>query len=165
MAVDWAFRNVRQESGILVLSIFWIWLLRTTFSIFSNQSGVMKICFALHLLQIDFDISDHWAQPIIYGSESSWSSNLKLILDWSPFASKEELLRQVLTFYFFLLFFFLLRGFWRNGKFSFLSTLDHGSRCGGNAKVLRWKSPCPNIVGSALHSQSPFLCYSRLLFK
>ncbi|KAI4381743.1 hypothetical protein MLD38_007789 [Melastoma candidum] len=43
---------------------------------------------------IDFDISNHWAEPITSGSERSWLSNLKLILDWSPFASKDELLWQ-----------------------------------------------------------------------
>ncbi|XP_021274713.1 protein MICRORCHIDIA 2-like [Herrania umbratica] len=43
---------------------------------------------------IDFDISGHWAEPIIYSSQDDWSSNLKTILEWSPFASKEELLLQ-----------------------------------------------------------------------
>ncbi|KAK8687253.1 hypothetical protein V6N13_086079 [Hibiscus sabdariffa] len=44
---------------------------------------------------IDFDISGHWAEPIIYSSHDDWSSNLKTILEWSPFSSKEELLLQV----------------------------------------------------------------------
>ncbi|XP_028774654.1 protein MICRORCHIDIA 2 [Neltuma alba] len=43
---------------------------------------------------IDFDISGHWAEPIIYSSEEDWKANLKTILDWSPFASKEELMLQ-----------------------------------------------------------------------
>ncbi|KAG7015327.1 Protein MICRORCHIDIA 2, partial [Cucurbita argyrosperma subsp. argyrosperma] len=43
---------------------------------------------------IDFDISGHWAEPIINGSQDDWSSNLKTILEWSPFASKEDLLIQ-----------------------------------------------------------------------
>ncbi|XP_004509325.1 protein MICRORCHIDIA 2-like [Cicer arietinum] len=43
---------------------------------------------------IDFDISGHWAEPIIYGSQDDWSSNLKTILDWSPFTTKEELMLQ-----------------------------------------------------------------------
>lgn len=43
---------------------------------------------------IDFDISDNWVEPIVYGSQEDWSSNLKTILEWSPFASKEELLLQ-----------------------------------------------------------------------
>ncbi|OMO56951.1 hypothetical protein CCACVL1_26096 [Corchorus capsularis] len=43
---------------------------------------------------IDFDVSSHWAEPIIYGSEEDWSSNLKTILEWSPFKSKEDLLLQ-----------------------------------------------------------------------
>ncbi|KAH9711179.1 protein MICRORCHIDIA 2 [Citrus sinensis] len=43
---------------------------------------------------IDFDISGHWAEPIIYSSQDDWSFNLKTILEWSPFASKSELLQQ-----------------------------------------------------------------------
>lgn len=43
---------------------------------------------------IDFDISGNWAEPILYGSQDDWSSNLKTILEWSPFASKEELMQQ-----------------------------------------------------------------------
>ncbi|KAG8383386.1 hypothetical protein BUALT_Bualt04G0007100 [Buddleja alternifolia] len=43
---------------------------------------------------IDFDTSDHWAEPIVYGSKDDWSSNLKTILEWSPFASKDELMLQ-----------------------------------------------------------------------
>lgn len=47
------------------------------------------------ILQIDFDISDDWAVPIIYSSNDDWSSNLKTILEWSPFTSKDDLLQQV----------------------------------------------------------------------
>ncbi|CAN0861472.1 Protein MICRORCHIDIA 2 [Linum grandiflorum] len=43
---------------------------------------------------IDFDISSHWAEPIVFSSQDDWSSNLNLILEWSPFTSKEELLEQ-----------------------------------------------------------------------
>lgn len=43
---------------------------------------------------IDFDISDHWAEPIVYGSQDDWSTNLKTILEWSPFATKMDLLQQ-----------------------------------------------------------------------
>ncbi|XP_057972675.1 protein MICRORCHIDIA 2-like [Malania oleifera] len=43
---------------------------------------------------VDFDISDHWAEPIIYSSQDDWSANLKTILEWSPFSSKEELMLQ-----------------------------------------------------------------------
>ncbi|KAK7360109.1 hypothetical protein VNO77_02085 [Canavalia gladiata] len=46
---------------------------------------------------IDFDISGHWAEPIIYSSHDEWSTNLKTILDWSPFTSKEELMLQPLS--------------------------------------------------------------------
>ncbi|CAJ1942451.1 unnamed protein product [Sphenostylis stenocarpa] len=41
-----------------------------------------------------FDISGHWAEPIIYSSQDEWSANLKTIMDWSPFTSKEELMLQ-----------------------------------------------------------------------
>ncbi|XP_057766165.1 protein MICRORCHIDIA 3-like isoform X2 [Salvia miltiorrhiza] len=43
---------------------------------------------------IDFDISDNWAEPIIYSSKDDWSINLKTILEWSPFASKDDLMLQ-----------------------------------------------------------------------
>ncbi|GFQ03226.1 morc family cw-type zinc finger protein 3 [Phtheirospermum japonicum] len=43
---------------------------------------------------IDFNISDNWAEPIIYSSKDDWSTNLKTILEWSPFASKDDLLLQ-----------------------------------------------------------------------
>ncbi|KAI4327667.1 hypothetical protein L6164_020100 [Bauhinia variegata] len=43
---------------------------------------------------VDFDISGHWAEPIIYSSQEDWTENLKTILDWSPFESKEELMLQ-----------------------------------------------------------------------
>ncbi|KAJ7944222.1 MORC family CW-type zinc finger protein 4 isoform X1 [Quillaja saponaria] len=43
---------------------------------------------------VDFDISGHWAEPIIYSSQDDWSDNLKSILEWSPFTSKEELMHQ-----------------------------------------------------------------------
>ncbi|PWA75348.1 histidine kinase-like ATPase, C-terminal domain-containing protein [Artemisia annua] len=43
---------------------------------------------------IDYDISKHWAEPILYGTQEDWYNNLKLILEWSPFTSEEELLQQ-----------------------------------------------------------------------
>ncbi|OIT06356.1 PREDICTED: protein MICRORCHIDIA 1-like [Nicotiana attenuata] len=43
---------------------------------------------------IDFDISDHWAEPILCGSQDDWSTNLKTILEWSPFATKMDLMQQ-----------------------------------------------------------------------
>ncbi|PQM37136.1 protein MICRORCHIDIA 2-like [Prunus yedoensis var. nudiflora] len=43
---------------------------------------------------IDFDISGNWVEPITYGSQDDWTSNLKTILEWSPFASKEDLMLQ-----------------------------------------------------------------------
>lgn len=52
----------------------------------------------LFVLQIDFDISGNWVEPITYGSQDDWTSNLKTILEWSPFASKEDLMLQVIWF-------------------------------------------------------------------
>lgn len=43
---------------------------------------------------VDFDISNNWAEPIIYGTQDDWTTNLKTILDWSPFSSKDELMTQ-----------------------------------------------------------------------
>ncbi|KAL8250823.1 hypothetical protein R6Q59_034516 [Mikania micrantha] len=43
---------------------------------------------------IDFDISKNWPDPILYGTQEDWSSNLKTILEWSPFASKDDLIQQ-----------------------------------------------------------------------
>ncbi|CAN6563234.1 unnamed protein product [Malus baccata var. baccata] len=43
---------------------------------------------------VDYDISGNWVEPIIYGSQDDWTSNLKTILEWSPFASKDDLMRQ-----------------------------------------------------------------------
>ncbi|CAI9110863.1 OLC1v1010954C1 [Oldenlandia corymbosa var. corymbosa] len=43
---------------------------------------------------IDFDISGNWAEPIIYTSLDDWSENLKTILEWSPFSSKNDLMLQ-----------------------------------------------------------------------
>lgn len=43
---------------------------------------------------VDFDVSNHWAEPIIYSSHDDWTANLKTILEWSPFETKEELMAQ-----------------------------------------------------------------------
>ncbi|XP_010526779.1 PREDICTED: protein MICRORCHIDIA 2-like [Tarenaya hassleriana] len=43
---------------------------------------------------IDFDISNNWPEPIIYGSKEDWSSDLETLLKWSPFSSKDELMQQ-----------------------------------------------------------------------
>ncbi|KAL8231067.1 hypothetical protein R6Q57_000845 [Mikania cordata] len=43
---------------------------------------------------IDFDISKNWPDPILYGTQGDWSSNLKTILEWSPFASKDDLIQE-----------------------------------------------------------------------
>lgn len=43
---------------------------------------------------LDFEIVDGKAIPTIFCSQSDWDFNLKLILEWSPFSSMEDLLMQ-----------------------------------------------------------------------
>ncbi|KAJ0252261.1 hypothetical protein HA466_0130810 [Hirschfeldia incana] len=43
---------------------------------------------------IDFDISSDLLQPIIYGTPEDWSTNLNILLKWSPFSTEDELLQQ-----------------------------------------------------------------------
>ncbi|ESQ53466.1 hypothetical protein EUTSA_v10024673mg [Eutrema salsugineum] len=43
---------------------------------------------------IDIDISNDQPQPIIYGTPEDWSANLNILLKWSPFSTKDELLQQ-----------------------------------------------------------------------
>ncbi|KAJ0971057.1 hypothetical protein J5N97_019016 [Dioscorea zingiberensis] len=43
---------------------------------------------------VDFEIIDNQAVPLVFGSQEDWDSNLKTILDWSPFSSREELMLQ-----------------------------------------------------------------------
>ncbi|KAF6160526.1 hypothetical protein GIB67_019466 [Kingdonia uniflora] len=43
---------------------------------------------------VDFEVSADQTKPIIYGSQDDWSTNLKIILEWSPFASEKELMLQ-----------------------------------------------------------------------
>ncbi|KAG9132279.1 hypothetical protein Leryth_012958, partial [Lithospermum erythrorhizon] len=43
---------------------------------------------------IDFDMSDHWPEPIFCTSPTDWSTNLQTILEWSPFESKDDLMLQ-----------------------------------------------------------------------
>ncbi|MCL7042513.1 hypothetical protein MKW94_030664 [Papaver nudicaule] len=43
---------------------------------------------------VDFKISGNQAHPILYCSEDDWSSNLNLILEWSPFSSQNKLMQQ-----------------------------------------------------------------------
>lgn len=49
-------------------------------------------------MQIDIDLSKDRPQPIIYGSPEDWTTNLQILLKWSPFATEAELLQQVITF-------------------------------------------------------------------
>ncbi|CAM0910591.1 unnamed protein product [Alopecurus aequalis] len=43
---------------------------------------------------LDFQNQDGHIVPLVYGSQGDWDSSLKIILDWSPFSSREELLQQ-----------------------------------------------------------------------
>ncbi|XP_010918978.1 protein MICRORCHIDIA 2 [Elaeis guineensis] len=43
---------------------------------------------------LDFQIIKDQIVPVIYSSQDDWENSLKIILDWSPFSSKEELLLQ-----------------------------------------------------------------------
>ncbi|CAF2146673.1 unnamed protein product [Brassica napus] len=43
---------------------------------------------------IDIDISKERPQPIIYGSSEDWSTNLDILLKWSPFSTEDELFQQ-----------------------------------------------------------------------
>ncbi|KAL6899060.1 hypothetical protein ACP4OV_005718 [Aristida adscensionis] len=43
---------------------------------------------------LDFKVQDGAIVPLVYGSQDDWDSSLKIILDWSPFSSEEELLQQ-----------------------------------------------------------------------
>ncbi|KAK3157370.1 hypothetical protein QOZ80_2AG0120550 [Eleusine coracana subsp. coracana] len=43
---------------------------------------------------LDFKILDGDIVPLVYGSQGDWDNGLKIILDWSPFSSKDELLQQ-----------------------------------------------------------------------
>ncbi|KAK9136276.1 hypothetical protein Syun_015606 [Stephania yunnanensis] len=43
---------------------------------------------------VDFELAENQRNPIIYTSQDDWSGNFNLIAEWSPFATKEELLRQ-----------------------------------------------------------------------
>ncbi|XP_022136619.1 protein MICRORCHIDIA 2-like isoform X2 [Momordica charantia] len=72
------------RSGLATQSVG---LLSYTFLRMTGQDDVI-------VPMIDFDVSQHWAEPIIYTSKEDWSSNLETILEWSPFESKEDLLMQ-----------------------------------------------------------------------
>ncbi|KAJ1277560.1 hypothetical protein BS78_04G013600 [Paspalum vaginatum] len=43
---------------------------------------------------LDFQIQDGDIVPLLYGSQGDWDGSLKIMLDWSPFSSEEELLEQ-----------------------------------------------------------------------
>lgn len=48
-------------------------------------------------MQIDIDTSSDLPQPIIYGTPEDWSTNLDILLKWSPFSTEDELLKQVVS--------------------------------------------------------------------
>ncbi|GJN20373.1 hypothetical protein PR202_gb07743 [Eleusine coracana subsp. coracana] len=43
---------------------------------------------------LDFKIQDGDIVPLVYGSQGDWDNGLKIIIDWSPFSSKDKLLQQ-----------------------------------------------------------------------
>ncbi|XP_072954161.1 protein MICRORCHIDIA 2-like isoform X1 [Typha angustifolia] len=43
---------------------------------------------------LDFQIQEGQVVPLVYTSLDDWDNSLKIILDWSPFSSKKELLQQ-----------------------------------------------------------------------
>uniref|UniRef100_A0A7N0TEG0 Morc S5 domain-containing protein n=1 Tax=Kalanchoe fedtschenkoi TaxID=63787 RepID=A0A7N0TEG0_KALFE len=43
---------------------------------------------------VDFDIFENDVKPIIYGTQHAWDSNLRTILEWSPFECKDKLMMQ-----------------------------------------------------------------------
>lgn len=47
------------------------------------------------LWQLDFKMEGGRLVPLVYSCLEEWDSSLKLLIDWSPFSSKEELLQQV----------------------------------------------------------------------
>lgn len=44
--------------------------------------------------QLDYEKRERW-DKIIRSSPSDWDSNLETIIEWSPFSSEADLLRQV----------------------------------------------------------------------
>nr|XP_043614992.1 protein MICRORCHIDIA 2-like isoform X2 [Erigeron canadensis] len=74
-----AYRNGRATQSVGLLS--YTFLRRT------GQDDVI-------VPMIDFDISKHWPEPILYGTQDDWSTNLKTILEWSPFDSQDDLFQQ-----------------------------------------------------------------------
>ncbi|KAK1422148.1 hypothetical protein QVD17_25065 [Tagetes erecta] len=74
-----AYRNGRATQSVGLLSY--------TFLRKTGQDDVI-------VPMIDFDISRHWPEPILYGTQEDWSANLKTILEWSPFTSKDDLVQQ-----------------------------------------------------------------------
>ncbi|XP_076916890.1 protein MICRORCHIDIA 2-like [Bidens hawaiensis] len=74
-----AYRNGRATQSVGLLS--YTFLRRT------GQDDVI-------VPMIDFDITKHWSEPILYGTQEDWSTNLNTILEWSPFATKDDLIQQ-----------------------------------------------------------------------
>ncbi|KAE9450353.1 hypothetical protein C3L33_17757, partial [Rhododendron williamsianum] len=94
--------SVEYFFGMPLLDLSFVVLSRVTQSVgllsytFLRRTGQDDVIVPMvsSLFLVDFDISNHWAEPIIYGSQDDWSTNLETILEWSPFASKDELMLQ-----------------------------------------------------------------------
>ncbi|KAI7739192.1 hypothetical protein M8C21_017163, partial [Ambrosia artemisiifolia] len=46
---------------------------------------IRALTVVVRVVAIDFDISKHWAEPILYGTQEDWSTNLKTILECPVF--------------------------------------------------------------------------------
>ncbi|KAK1317127.1 hypothetical protein QJS10_CPA05g01904 [Acorus calamus] len=44
---------------------------------------------------VDFEVTRNKTIPLMYGSMDDWNTNLKIILDWSPFYTMEEMMLQL----------------------------------------------------------------------
>lgn len=103
--LSYTFLRTTGQDDVIVPMVSGLWLEITLAFVFSLKCLILNIhvkkktmwIFIWHhfFLQIDFDISKNWVEPINYGSEDDWCSNLNAILEWSPFSSKGELMEQV----------------------------------------------------------------------
>ncbi|KAI3779210.1 hypothetical protein L2E82_08817 [Cichorium intybus] len=60
----------------------------------TQSVGLLSYTFLRRPGQDDVIVPMHWAEPLVYGSHDDWSTNLNTILEWSPFATKDDLMQQ-----------------------------------------------------------------------
>ncbi|GER40393.1 histidine kinase [Striga asiatica] len=104
MSLGYSSKTSNKTIGQCNLLILLIYVNHCWFSLFGRATqsiGLLSYTFLRKTRQddvivpmIDFDTSDSWAEPIVYSSKDDWSSNLKTIIQWSPFASKDDLMQQ-----------------------------------------------------------------------